>query len=126
EGPAMKTWGEDNFANEGARGYLDVLSAKLVATINEIAVDDERLALDEDGESMFMPSLELLALLCERYDVTPPKPATVEQWREKYLRGYDDEAKGYTPDPRFRSARRKVIEKTFRWLLSLAETCWAG
>ena len=122
----MKTWGEDNFANDGARCYLNLLSTKLVATVSEIHGDAERLALDEDGESMFMPSVELLALLCERYDVTPPKPATVEQWREKYLRVYDDTVKGYNPDARFRSARRKVIEKTFRWLLSLAETCWAG
>ena len=63
----MGSWGDDNFANDGARDYLSVLAAKLVATITEIYRDDDRLALDEDGESMFMPSVELLALMCERY-----------------------------------------------------------
>src|SRR5688572_28828156 len=64
----MKSWATDNFGNEAARDYLSVLSAKLFATINEIVSDEERLVLDKDGESMFMPSVELLALLCERYD----------------------------------------------------------
>src|SRR5215467_2041149 len=118
------TWGEDNFANEGARDYLALLSAKLVATVCEIFRDDERLELDEDGESMFMPSVELLALLCERYDVTPPKPATVRQWQEKYLKVYDASITKYNSDPRFRVERRKVIEKTFRWLVSLSESYW--
>ncbi len=120
----MRTWGEDNFANEGARDYLALLSAKLVATVSEIFADDERLALDEDGESMFMPSVELLALLCERYDVTPPKPSSVQQWQEKYLQVYDRSIDRYSCDRRFRVERRKMIEKTFRWLMSLSESYW--
>lgn len=122
----MRTWGEDNFANEGARDYLALLSAKLVATISEIFVDDERLALDEDGEAMFMPSVELLALLCERYGVTTPKPSSVLQWQEKYLQLYDRTIDKYSSDRRFRVERRKVIEKTFRWLMSLSESYWDG
>ena len=120
----MRTWGEDNFANEGARDYLALLAAKLVATISEIFADDERLTLDEDGEAMFMPSVELLALLCERYDVTPPKPSSVQQWQEKYLQVYDRSIDKYSPDRRFRVERRKVIEKTFRWAISLSESYW--
>ena len=122
----MRIWGEDNFANEGARDYLAMLTAKLVATASEIFIDAERLELGEDGESMFMPSVELLALLCERYDITPPKPSSVLQWQEKYLQVYDRSAARAHPDPRFRAGRRKVIEKTFRWLMSLSESYWAG
>src|SRR5262245_28468248 len=118
----MRVWGEDNFANDGARDYLAMLAAKLVATVNEIFLDAERLELDEDGESMFMPSVELLALLCERYDVAPPKPSAVRQWQEKYLKVYDASVGKYNPDPRFRAGRRKAIEKTFRWLASLSES----
>jgi len=120
----MRTWGEDNFANEGARDYLSLVSAKLVATISEIVVDDERLELDEDGESMFMPSVELLALLCERYDVTPPKPSSILGWQQKYLSVYDRSIDKYNPDKAFKAARRKVIEKTFRWLMSLSASYW--
>jgi len=120
----MRIWGEDNFANEGARDYLQMLTAKLVATASEICIDSERLELDEDGESMFMPSVELLALLCERYDVAPPKPSLLKQWQEKYLKVYDASIARYNPDPRFRAERRKAIEKTFRWIVSLSECYW--
>jgi hypothetical protein len=120
----MGPWGEDNFANDGARQYLGVLAAKLVATVNEIVRDAERLALDEDGESMFMPSVELLALLCERYDVQPPKPSPVAGWRDSYLKVYDATAAGYIADATLRTNRRAAIEKTFRWLMSLSESYW--
>lgn len=120
----MGTWGEDNFANDGARDYLSMLSAKLVATVTEIYRDEERLALEEDGEAMFMPSVELLALLCERYASTPPKPSAVQQWRDKYLSVFDDGAESLNRDQEYLDARRKVIEKTFRWLLSLSESYW--
>ena len=120
----MRIWSEDNFGNEGARDYLAMLAAKLVATASEIFIDAERLELDEDGESMFMPSVELLALLCERYDMAPPKPSLVRQWQEKYLKVYDASSARYNPDLRFQTERRKAIEKTFRWLLSLAECHW--
>src|SRR5438034_1327446 len=80
---------EDNFGNDGARAYLGMLTAKLMATINEVFADEERLAPDEDGESLFMPSLDVLALLCERYAAIPPKLAKVRQWSERYLALFD-------------------------------------
>jgi hypothetical protein len=120
----MSTVRDDNFACEGARDYLSLLAAKLVATITEIHRDGERLALDEDGESMFMPSVELLALLCERYDVEPPKAATIKQWEDKYLRLYDRTVKKCYADPDFQASRRKVIERTFHWLSSLSQSYW--
>jgi hypothetical protein len=118
----MATWTEDNFGNEGARGYLAVLTAKLVATINDVLADPERSELDEDGESLLMPSAEILALLCERYDAAPPKPATVRQWHEKYLAIYDRDIDKLKPRPELKVARRKAIDKTFRWLESLANS----
>jgi hypothetical protein len=111
---------EDNFGNDGARAYLGMLTAKLMATINEVFADDERLEPDEDGESLFMPSLDVLALLCERYAARPPKPAKVRQWRVKYLEKFDAAEVG--PSEEFRANRRMVIENTFRWLESLAES----
>jgi hypothetical protein len=115
-------WTEDNFGNESARDYLDMLIAKLVATIREVIVDDERIEPDEDGESLLMPSLEVLALLCERYDAAPPRPTTLRQWHEKYLAAFDRGIDKMKPPPGFKAARRKVIDKTFRWLESLSET----
>ena len=120
----MKTQDTANFANDGAMDYLALLTAKLVATIAEIVADDDRMALDEDGESMLMPSVEILALLCERYGAQPPKPAKVRQWGQKYLEVYDATIDRLDPEPAYKTGRRKVIEKTFRWLESLAESYW--
>jgi hypothetical protein len=97
---------------------------RLTATIEAVAADDDRLELDEDGETMLMPSVELLALLCERYNAEPPKPAVVRQWREKYLAVYDRDVDKLKPSAEFKVGRRKVIEKTFRWLEGLAESFW--
>jgi hypothetical protein len=120
----MSTFAEHNFGNDGARDYLAMLLARLVATISEVIADESRLALDEDGETMLMPSVEILALLCERYDAQPPRPATVRQWSQKYLDVYDRTIDRLHPKPGYKAARRKVIDKTFRWLESLAETYW--
>jgi hypothetical protein len=113
---------EDNFGNRGARDYLAILTARLVATIKEVLADPERPAPDEDGESLLMPSVEVLALLCERYDAQPPLPATVRQWREKYLAAFDAGVDALKVRAEFKTARRKVIDKTFRWLEGLAES----
>jgi hypothetical protein len=115
---------QDNFGNDGARAYLNVWIAKLVATITEIMADEERLDADEDGETLLMPSVELLALLCERYALPPPQPDTVKQWSEKYLARFDATFQRLGPTPELTSERRRVIEHTFRWLGSLADTHW--
>jgi hypothetical protein len=120
----MGTFAEHNFGNDGALDYLAMLTAKLVATITEVLGDESRRALDEDGETLLMPSVEILALLCERYGAMPPKPATVRHWCETYLDVYDREIDQLRPKPGFKAARRKVIDRTFRWLESLAESHW--
>lgn len=112
---------EENLGNNGARTYLDVMLAKLVGTIQDIVTDPERLEPDEDGESLLMPSVDILATLCERYNAAPPRLNTVKQWHEKYLAAYDAGIDAIKPTARFKSARRKVIENTFRWLENLAE-----
>jgi hypothetical protein len=120
----MGTFAEHNFGNDGAMDYLALLTAKLVATITEIMADPERMELEEDGESMLMPSVEVLALLCERYDARPPRPPTVRQWGQKYLQMYDGCINDFDYDADFKIARRRVIAQTFRWLEGLAESYW--
>jgi hypothetical protein len=117
------TWGAGNLDNEGAAQYLAVLATELVATITEITGSRSRLRPGEDGEGMLMPSVDVLAMLCERYGAEPPRPEAVRQWHEKYLKAYDGDDRT-EPAPGFRAGRRKVIEQTFRWLESLAEAHW--
>jgi hypothetical protein len=113
---------EDNFGNQAARDYLAVLTARLLATIREVTSDDDRLDPDEDGESLLMPAVEVLALLCERYGAEPPRPAAVRQWHGKYLAAFDAGRGEMGVTPEFAAARRKVIENTFRWLEGLADS----
>ncbi len=118
----MKDWTEDNFGNPEARRYLAMLTARLLSNIHEVVADAERLGPDEDGESLLMPAVEVLALLCERYGAEPPRPATVKQWHSKYLAAFDKGIDDMEPTPEFKTDRRRVIENTFRWLEGLAES----
>ena len=85
----MPGWTEENFGNDGARQFLEMQAARLVTTIHDIIGSKDRIAPDDDGESMLMPCVEVLALLCERYDVPPPKVATVQTWHKAYLAAFD-------------------------------------
>jgi hypothetical protein len=118
----MVEWTEDNFGNEGARDYLSMMTSKLVATMKEVMGDDERLRPEEDGESLLMPSLAILAMLCESCGASPPRQSVVKQWHEKYLAAFDAGFAGTNPPPDLMPDRRRVIENTFRWLESLAES----
>jgi hypothetical protein len=73
---------------------------------------------------MLMPSVEVLALRCERSSAEPPRADTVRQWSQKYLAVYDRTIDKLKPKAGYKAARRKVIENTFRWLESLAESHW--
>jgi hypothetical protein len=117
------TWGTGNFDNEAAAQYLGLLATQLVATINEVVGSKARLRPGEDGEGMLLPSVDVLAMLCERYGAAPPRPEAVRQWHEKYLKAFDADDRP-EPSPGFRAGRRKVVEQTFRWLESLAEEHW--
>jgi hypothetical protein len=120
----MAAFSEENFGNDGAMDYLSMITARLLATITEILSSSDRLDPDEDGESMFMPSVEVLALLCERYDAAPPRTATVKQWHTRYLQAFDKGVDRLEGTKEFKAARRKVIENTFRWMESLSESYW--
>jgi hypothetical protein len=108
--------------NPEARRYLAMLAARLLATIHEMLADNERLRPDEDGESLLMPSIDVLALLCERYNVEPPRPATIKQWHSRYLAAFDAGIGKMKVTPEFKAGRRRVIDNTFRWLGGLSQS----
>jgi hypothetical protein len=120
----MAIRGTGNFDNDDAAEYVELLAAKLVATISEVHADRNRLRPSEDGDGLFMPSVELLALLCERYAAPPPRPTTIREWRDHYLAVFDRAKDPPGVDEAYRPARRKVIENTFRWLLGVAMSYW--
>lgn len=121
---AWSAWDVGNFDNDGAMDFLSMHTMQLTATINAVADDEARLQLAEDGETLFMPCVELLAMLCERYHAEPPRPSQVRQWHEKYLEVYDRCIDQLKTSAEFKVGRRKLIEQTFRWLESLSESFW--
>ncbi len=120
----MHTWAAGNFDNDDAMDYLGEVIELLSERVDEILADKRRRRLDEEGEGRLMPSVELIALLCERYNVRPPREKTIHKWREKYLKVFDGEIDGLDPKPGYKDERRKTIEKTFEWLESLSRTFW--
>jgi hypothetical protein len=119
----MHPWQEGNFDGAGAREFLAELIDDLVETIEEV-FDKKRLTLD-DGEGVLVPSVELIALLCERYNAKPPKVKKIQKWRRKYLKLYDAQIDELQPPGDYKEKRRQVIDKTFAWLESVAASYYA-
>ena len=110
----MGTWNTGNFDCDGAHDYLrDVFQKPLVDRIKSIIGDPVAVRLDEQGEDVLMPSIDLLALLYETYGGTLPEVATVRRWRDKYLAGYDGYVDQLSPSPGYKEERRRVIGQAF-------------
>lgn len=125
----MVTWGAGNLDSDDAGEYLDSLMKQLVKTIEACLggkyvmypSDDDDDILGACGESMLMPSVDILALLCENYAVPLPVTEVVVQgWKDQYLRIFDRHINRYGIKPDFKVRRRRVIETTFDRLLGLA------
>jgi hypothetical protein len=110
----MGTWNTGNFDCDGACEYLhSQFQQPLVKRIESIIADPKKIELDELGEDILMPSVELLALLYETYGGTFPEAATVRRWRDVYLAGYDRYIDSLLPAPGYKEERRRVIQQTF-------------
>jgi hypothetical protein len=120
----MGTWAGGNFQNDGALDYLGGIIDGLVARVEEILADKDRALLDEEGESVLMPSVHIIALLSEQCGGAPPKPAQVQKWRKKYLAIFDEQIEGLAPQGSFEADRRKVIADTFSQLEQRAKKFW--
>jgi hypothetical protein len=114
----MGTWAAGNFDNDGALDYMGELMDLLTARVEESF--DAGAALDEEGEAILMPSIEVMALLSENCKTSPPDAKTVRKWKKKYLRIYDSEIDDLLPADDFKQERRKVIETTFDRLEKVA------
>jgi uncharacterized protein DUF4259 len=120
----MGTWAEGNFENDGALDYVGELIDSLSARVEEILADEERSLLDEEGEAVLVPSVEIISILCERCKAAPPKEKTVKQWHKRYLQLFDEQIGDLDPEGGFEAARRQVIENTFKKLEDQARRFW--
>ena len=110
----MGTWGPGNFDNDSANDYVDEFSRELADKIEQFfAGDEDECDFEEEGEGVIIPTVEILAVICEECSGLPPAPDVVAGWKTKYLRIYDENIDYLSPTPEQKSGRRKVIEETF-------------
>jgi hypothetical protein len=123
-GQTMSAWAAGNFENDGALDYLGEVIDSLAARIEEIFADGWRAALDEEGESVLMPSVQMIHVLVENCKGAPPKLAQVQEWRDKYLEIFDEQIAGLEPQANYAVERRIVINDTFAKLEQQASIFW--
>ena len=117
----MGTWGSGNFANDSAQNYMNDFEDQLVQQIEDILADEERYALEEEGEGVLMPTVEILSVLHEHRFIGLPERETILRWKEQYLAAFDDQIDGFEPKAGYKESRRAVIEATF---LKLEAQAW--
>ena len=115
----MGTWGSGTFESDGARDFLDDLQRGLIERIETVLADSVAIELDEQGEDVFMPAVEILTRLFESYGGVIPQTSVVYRWRDTYLRVFDAYILKLAGSE-YAQRRRKIIEETFQRLEKLA------
>jgi hypothetical protein len=116
----MGIWGHGNFQNDAALDYVDELVDQLVKRI-ESCFEGTNLDPDELGEAELIPSVHILAWLCQETGTVPPEADTVEGWKTRYLNNWDATIDGLDPDPDYKVQRRQTIAETFDRLIALGK-----
>ena len=120
----MGSWGSGNFDSDGAANYLVTVINRLRAEVDEVLTDADRSSVDEDGEAVVVPTVQIISVLVEHCQAAPPEPAVVSVWRDKYLAIYDAQIDGMDPVPGYKEERRQVIVETFAKLEKQACAFW--
>jgi hypothetical protein len=119
----MATWGEGNFDNDLSQAYLEDLIKELVFTIRRYLDDEDGPGLFNplrEGDAKVMPSVDLVILLCEHYEVSPYlMEADVSEWQTAYLEQYDLFIDSARPSAEYKKKRREVIVATFERLMAV-------
>lgn len=121
----MGTWGPGNFEDDAAADGLGEITDDLISKITEAFSDeddDTELEPDEWGGTMVPAWLEILTDISSagRVGATFPPLATIEAWRDRYLRVWQDGIDELDPDEDYRAERRQVLDRTFERAVELA------
>jgi hypothetical protein len=109
----MGTWGADDFASDGALDFLDEQVDRYLGIIEDVIADEQRFRLDEDAESMLIPSVRILTALATQLDAFLPDTLDVEEWKARYLAMYDAQIDGLHPVEGYKAERRAAIATAF-------------
>jgi Domain of unknown function (DUF4259) len=118
----MGVWGAGNFTNDEALDYLEAEVVEPLAKQMMKVLNNPHLAEpDEPTSARIMAAVEILALLAEQCNASPPHSGAVEQCKAAYLEIWDAYIDKLGPTPGFKEERRKVIAATFDRLVRAAE-----
>lgn len=131
----MGTWGPGNFDDDTSAEYIYEVVKPLLAQI-EVSMQNKPTALqpDEFDGVVAICNIDIVSTLAEhlgRFDgekqrktsiVSLPSPETISNWREEYLKVWDERIDALRPSPQYKVLRRKVIKKTFDRLEKLARS----
>jgi hypothetical protein len=116
----MGYWGPGNFDNDFALNTLYSFTEELVDKCRQIIEHEPGPGQvysgywDMEGDSEFLPYLEILCLLHETYGgCYLPPPETVQRWRERFLEANFGEGAGHGADEDYLQKRRAVVAGTF-------------
>jgi hypothetical protein len=123
----MGYWGPGIFDNDFALNTLYSLTEELVDRCRAIIEHEPKPGQvysgywDMEGDSEFLPYLEIICLLRETYGgCCFPPPETVQRWRERFLEANFGEDAGHGATKKSLKKRRAVVEATFDRLQRLA------
>lgn len=109
----MGTWGAGDFESDGALDFLDEQVERYLGIIEDVIADEQRFRLDEDAESMLIPSVRILTALATQLDAFLPDSLDVDEWKSRYLAMYDAQIDGLQPVEGFKAERRAAIAGAF-------------
>lgn len=120
----MGVWGPGNFESDTVADGLGELTGRIIDQIAEQFEDDSALEPDEWGGAMVPAWLEILVEIVEppRVGATFPSVAVLSDWRDRYLRVWDEYIDELDPDDDYKVERRAVLVSTFERAIALATT----
>ncbi|CRZ18892.1 DUF4259 domain-containing protein [Mycolicibacterium neworleansense] len=123
----MGVWGPGNFESDTVADGLGELTNRIIGEISEQfddTSDDSAVQPDEWGGEMVPAWLEILIDIVEpaRVGATFPSVATLSDWRDRYLRVWDEYIDELEPEDTYKTERRAVLVSTFERAISLATT----
>ena len=113
----MGIWGTGIYDCDGAWDSVDDLVKRLGGEIKDLYADDDDDMEIEDLDSVVLPYVHVIAVLCEHCKATPPKVALVTSWRDRYLKLFADTVDETDAKDDYKVGRPVVIAETFEKLL---------
>jgi hypothetical protein len=116
----MGTWGPGNFDNDGAHDYANDLVHQLRERVAKAFRKKHGADIDGDGESVVVPAIFIMGLLAAHCKAALPESSLLEDWRDRYLKLYDDQIDGLEPKGDYKPKRRRTIVNSFNKVIRLS------